>query len=826
MSCLYNKSLLTVVLCSFVCLGSQLAKSDDSTSDEKQPNFIIIYCDDLGYGDIEPFGSELHRTPNLSRMASEGMRLTNFYSTCCVCTPSRSSLMTGCYPKRIGMHESEKGQWVLFPGNGRGINAEETTIPELLKPAGYSTAIIGKWHLGDQPEFLPTRHGFDYYFGVPYSNDMGKMDRPIQHRYPPTPLLRNEQVIEMEPDQRYITRRYTEEALKFIEANREKPFFLYLPHSMPHWPQYSSKNFAYQSRNKSWGDSVEEIDWSTGQILDKLTELDLDDNTFVVFASDNGGAIQHGAKNGPLRGGKGSTWEGGQRVCCVARWPGRITPNSVTDSVAVTFDLLPTIARLAGAELSSDRKIDGRDLAGVLFDKKRSPHEAFYYYFRGHINAVRVGPWKLFIKRKQKKLDQPELYNLNDDIGEKTNVAMDNPAVIERLNKHIAAMQQELGDGADFPGNECRTAGSVSDPVTLTMNAPNRMTQQAVFESGTEGYHTFRIPSLIVSPSGNLIATCEGRKTGRGDHGDLDLVMKRSTDLGKTWSSLKVIYEEGGDQKITIGNPCPVVDQETGTIWMPFCKNNDQVFMTHSNDDGVTWEPPIEITSQVKKPDWSWYATGPGVGIQLTRGTYNGRLVIPCDHRELSDGKSVKRSHCFYSDDHGKTWQLGESVADHTDECQIAELHDGRLMINMRNYWAVEGGKPEHGGKRSFALSDNGGKSWGELQFHPKLVEPVCQASFHRHNSDAYRKSPLLFSNPASTNKRSQLTIRMSTDQGKTWPIARTIHEGPSAYSCLTTLSDRSVGCLFEAGKSGPYEKIIFARFSLPWLQESKAQSN
>ena len=262
-----------------------IALNVHSLADEPkaQPNFIVILCDDLGYADIEPFGSKNHRTPNIAQMASEGMRLTNFYSTCCVCTPSRASWITGCYPKRVGLHESERGQWVLFPGNRRGLNSEETTIAEVLKSAGYATSIIGKWHLGDQPEFLPTRHVFDSYFGIPFSNDMGKMDRPAKHHYPPTPLLEDEKVVELEPDQRLITRRYTERALQFIEENRDKPFFLYLPHSMPHWPQYSSKLYAHKSNNGAWGDSVEEIDWSTGKILEKLKELGIDDNTMVIF---------------------------------------------------------------------------------------------------------------------------------------------------------------------------------------------------------------------------------------------------------------------------------------------------------------------------------------------------------------------------------------------------------------------------------------------------------------------------------------------------------------------------------------------------------------
>jgi len=815
---LHHASLLPYVVL-FLLVGwlNSTARANSHERSEK-PNFIIIFCDDLGYADIEPFGSELHRTPNISTMASEGIRLTNFYSTCCVCTPSRSSLMTGCYPKRIGMHESERGQWVLFPGNSRGLNSNEYTIAEVLRGVGYSTAIIGKWHLGDQPEYLPTRHGFDTYFGIPYSNDMGKMDRPVKHNYPPTPLIEDGKVVEMEPNQRLVTRRYTDRALEFIEKNREKPFFLYLPHSMPHWPQYSSKPFAHKSNNKAWGDAVEEIDWSTGKILEKLKQLDIDRKTFVIFTSDNGGAVQHGAINKPLRGGKGSTWEGGQRICCVVRWPGKIPAGTSSDSMAATFDLLPTMAKLAGAKLDAGRKIDGKDISSILFKNGESPHENFFYYFRDEINAIRSGKWKLFVKRRKEKLEKPELYNLSEDVGESKNVADTHPQIVTRLQAAIDAARQDLGDGTEFAGSGTRQPGSVDNAKTLTRNPNNELTQTTVFQKGDDGYHTYRIPSLLVSQKGTLLAFCEGRKTGSGDHGNLDLVLKRSSDMGKSWEKMQIVFEEGGDKKITIGNPCPVVDQETGTIWMPFCKNNEQVFITKSVDDGITWQKPIEITSDVKKEGWGWYATGPGVGIQLTRKKYNGRMVIPCDHREKKNGKWVKISHCFFSDDHGKTWQLGENVDDHTDDCQVVELHNGQLMINMRNYWAAVGGKPERGGKRAVAISDDGGQTWGQTQFDSTLIEPICQASFIRHNSDAFRKSPLLFSNPASTQSRHRMTIRMSFDQGKTWPADKTIHEGPAAYSCLTVLPDRSIGCLFEGGKDGPYEKLIFARFTIPWL--------
>lgn len=339
-----------------------------------------------------------------------------------------------------------------------------------------------------------------------------------------------------------------------------------------------------------------------------------------------------------------------------------------------------------------------------------------------------------------------------------------------------------------------------------------------VYVAGTEGYHTFRIPAVIVTPKGTLLAFCEGRKTSRADHGDLDLVLKRSTDGGQTWSDLQIVYEEGGTKKITIGNPCPVVDQSTGTIWLPFCRDNDDVLITKSTDDGQTWSEPIEITKDVKKPEWSWYATGPGVGIQLLRGPHKGRLVIPCDHR-VGEGRDKWNTngyaHVFYSDDHGKSWRLGGVCGPGMDECQLVELANGDLMLNMRSYR----GKAHRG----VSISRDAGRTWSEAIDDPTLIEPVCQASFLRYSpagDGASGKNRLLFSNPASDKTRHRLTVRLSYDEGQTWPVSQILHVGPSAYSCLTVLPDGSIGCLYEGGEKHAYEKLIFTRFALGWLTD------
>ena len=334
-----------------------------------------------------------------------------------------------------------------------------------------------------------------------------------------------------------------------------------------------------------------------------------------------------------------------------------------------------------------------------------------------------------------------------------------------------------------------------------------------VFTAGSDGYHTYRIPALIVSPSGTLLLFCEGRKTSRSDHGDVDLVLKRSTDGGQTWGSLQLVYEEGGDRKITIGNPCPVVDRETGVVWLPFTRDNDDVFITSSTDDGETWSEPQNITSDVKAEDWTWYATGPGNGIQLTGGEHRGRLVIPCDHRVKgeSDRRRSSRSHVIYSDDHGQTWQRGRATDWSMNECAVVELSDGRLLLNMRS----NRGKA----RRGIASSTDGGKTWSDVDDDDELIEPVCQASLIQHHS-AKGDDLLLFSNPASTERRENLTIRASGDEGRTWPVSKTVYPGSAAYSSLAILPSGEIGIALERDN---YGRISFARCTMQWLTADDA---
>ena len=458
------------------CLSvSQQAAGSESGG--RLPNFIIIFCDDLGYGDIGCFGSKKNRTPNIDRMAAEGMCFTSFYVTSGVCTPSRSSLMTGCYPRRVNMHQDSGGLCVLFPISPKGLNPDEITIADLLKEKGYATACIGKWHLGDQPPFLPTKQGFDYYFGIPYSNDMGT--RQGRNR-PPLPLLRNEKVIEAPANQNTLTKRYTDEAIKFIKANKDNPFFIYLPHTMPHLPLHTGEAFRGHSPHGQYADVIEEIDWSVGQILQTLRQLNLAEKTLVVFTSDNGATGGKGRSNAPLRGHKGSTWEGGMREPCVVWRPGRIPAGKTCDELACTMDLLPTFARLAGTRPPGDRIIDGRNIWPLMSGKKKakSPHEAFYYYQIDQLQAVRSGRWKLHLPFKLKKRnwgkpipDSPlKLYDLKADIGEANNVATQYPDVVKRLLVLAEKAREDLGD-VKRKGKNQRPAGWVENPKPLLLSA-------------------------------------------------------------------------------------------------------------------------------------------------------------------------------------------------------------------------------------------------------------------------------------------------------------------------------------------------------------------
>ncbi|MBN1456606.1 MAG: sulfatase [Sedimentisphaerales bacterium] len=436
------------------------------TSAAKKPNFVIIFTDDQGYADVGSYGAKGFKTPHLDRMAEEGMRFTDFYVAGPVCSPSRAALLTGCYPQRVGMYDviGPKGpDWTKEKEN-LGLSDNEQLISNLLKDAGYATGCFGKWHVGHYPRFLPTNRGFDEYFGLPYSNDMWPKN---SEDYPDLPLYDGDKVIETNPDQTQLTTRYTERAIKFIEKNKDKPFFVYLPHSMPHVPLYVSDKFAGKSEQGLYGDVIMEIDWSVGQINATLKRLGLDDNTLVIFTSDNGPWLSYGNHAGsalPLREGKGTTFDGGQRVPCIMKYPGIIPAGTVCTELCTTMDFLPTIVKFAGAK-EPRLKIDGYDIRPLLEGKQgaKSPYEAFYFYKGWELEAVRSGKWKLHLPHgyrtvveygrdaKPGKYDYskkigPALFDLENDISEKNNVADKFPRVVARLKKLADKMRNDLGD--------------------------------------------------------------------------------------------------------------------------------------------------------------------------------------------------------------------------------------------------------------------------------------------------------------------------------------------------------------------------------------------
>lgn len=432
-----------------------------------RPNILLIFTDDQGYQDIGCFGSPNIKTPHLDQLAAEGRKFTSFYSACSICSPSRAALLTGCYPPRVGLTK------VLFAQDDIGLNPEEVTLAEMLKQVGYRTACIGKWHLGHKPPFLPTRQGFDYYYGIPYSNDMridptATLAKGVVLRDGVTvdqvkktsvenqkdrlvPLMRNEEVVEYPADQTSLTRRYTEQAIQFIRESKDQPFFLYLPHTMPHIPLFASEDFLGKSEAGLYGDTIEEIDWSVGQLMDTIDQLGLEEQTLVIYTSDNGPwnlRNGHGGSAKPLRGFKFNTYEGGMRVPCIMRWPGQIPAGTETDEIAGTIDLAPTIAALCDASLPQNRVVDGHDILPLMTEESaRSPHDAYLYYKGNRVSAVRSGKWKLRTTPADKKKQQPkriELFDLEADISESKNLANSHPEKVAELQALAAQLDQEL----------------------------------------------------------------------------------------------------------------------------------------------------------------------------------------------------------------------------------------------------------------------------------------------------------------------------------------------------------------------------------------------
>ena len=454
---------------------------------KKSPNVVVIFMDDMAYADIGPFGAKAYPTPHLDRMAKEGRKFTDFYVTQAVCSASRAGLLTGCYNVRVGIFGA------LGPKSNNGLHANEVTLAELCKQKGYATAIYGKWHLGHHKQFLPMQHGFDDYFGLPYSNDMwpyhpGVLHLPMKERlkrWPHLPLIDKNEIINTQvsgKDQELLTTQYTERAVEFIEKNRDNPFFLYVPHSMVHVPLFVSDKFKGKSGAGLFGDVMMEVDWSVGQILETLRKHKLDKDTLVVFTSDNGPWLSYGdhaGSSGPLREGKGTMFDGGCRESTLMWWPGTVPAGSVCSTPAMTIDILPTVAELIGAKLPA-HKIDGKSIVNLVTGKNdKSPQEAYYFYYGQQLQAIRMGKWKLHFphgyrtmarrpggtggiptKYSQAKIGL-SLFNLEEDIGESTDVKAKHPKVVAKMQALGQAMRKELGDQGK-KGSGQREAGRLA----------------------------------------------------------------------------------------------------------------------------------------------------------------------------------------------------------------------------------------------------------------------------------------------------------------------------------------------------------------------------
>jgi len=459
---------------------------EDKPQIEKQetpPNIVLIFTDDQGYQDVGVFGSPNIKTPNLDQMAAEGLQLTSYYAAQAVCSASRAGILTGCYPNRIGIHNA------LGPNNTHGINASETTIAEMLKEKGYATAIYGKWHLGHHEQFLPTRHGFDEWFGIPYSNDMWPK-HPQQgtiFNFPDLPLYENEKVIGILEDQSQLTTQITERSVDFIKRNKDKPFFLYVPHPQPHVPLFVSEKFKGKSERGLYGDVIMEIEWSVGQIMRALKDNGLEENTLVIFTSDNGPWLSYGNHAGsalPLREGKGTAWEGGQREPCIIKYPKKLKGGKIIDVPMMAIDLLPTLAELTQAPLP-EQVIDGKSVWKILTGEREEPvQEAYFFYYRvNEMFGVRYGKWKLYFPHRYRTMDgqepgkdgQPgvyrmvdlkeiEMYDLESDISEATNVAAQHPEVVAEIEKLANDMRYRLGDSLkNMNGSETREPGRMDE---------------------------------------------------------------------------------------------------------------------------------------------------------------------------------------------------------------------------------------------------------------------------------------------------------------------------------------------------------------------------
>ncbi|QNN23223.1 sulfatase-like hydrolase/transferase [Planctomycetales bacterium ZRK34] len=738
----------------------------------RKPNIVLIFIDDMGYADVGCFGADDLRTPHIDRLAAEGMKFTSYYAAP-VCSMSRASLMTGCYNVRVSV------PGVLYPDSEIGLNPDEVTVAEVLKSRGYATACIGKWHLGDRPAHLPTRQGFDEYFGIPYSNDMGLTTHP-KRNFPPLPMMQGETVIETEPDQSQLTRRYTEQAVRFITEHKDGPFFLYLPHSMVHIPLDASEPFKGKSKRGIYGDAVEEIDWSVGRIMAVLDELSIADQTLVMFTSDNGPASQAQGSAKPLRGRKESSYEGGMREPTIIRWPGHVPAGTVCDRIVGNIDVLPTFAALAEAPLPKDRTLDGRDFSSLLTnpDGPSVRRVQLYHVRSGAAQAIRIDDYKLRIHR-----NRVELFNLADDIRESKNLASAMPQKVAELRAELHRRDQDIRQHQRPPGR----AEAIKPPMINTRPGSEYADADRKFQG---------IPSIARAPGGRLWAAWYGggKKEGPNNY----IMLSTSGDDGQNWSDLKLVV----DPPFRASEPAVWVDPG-GRLWLAInlypkgLGGGDTQMWAVTTDDpdqaDPTWSKPRLLARNLNnfnKP------------IVLKSGAW----LWPAGDWWM--GRDLKHpSRPLLSDDQGRSFQPGGPVlvppkVREFDEYNVVELRDGRLWLLTR----TTSGRPYE------SFSSDGGKTWS-----PATASATIRHTHSRHFLTRLRSGNLMLikHGPIDQNVgRSQLMAFVSSDEGRTWQGGLMLDEREQvSYPDGCQAPDGTIYVAYDYERTGA-SQILMARFT------------
>jgi arylsulfatase A len=816
------------------------------------PNVVLIFADDLGYADLGCFGATQWKTPNLDRIAKEGVRFTNFYVAQPVCSASRTSLLTGCYANRLGLHGA------LGPNAKHGINGNETTLAEVLKSKGYATGMVGKWHLGHHPQFLPTRHGFDSYLGLPYSNDMWPHHPEAKPgSYPKLPLIDGDRIIDSDvtaDDQAVLTAKYRDRAVQFIREQHAKPFFLYFAHTFPHVPLFVGEQFRGSSgEGGTYGDVIQEFDSAVGDILRTLKETGVEDNTLVVFTSDNGPWLSYGnhaGRKGPLREGKGSVWEGGVRVPFVAKWPGHIPAGAVQHQPAMTIDLLPTIAKFVNAELPK-LPIDGKPIDELLTAKPnaKSPQEAyFYYYAQNQLQAVRSGKWKLILPHtarmiedrlpgrdgkpagyQQVKLEQM-LFDLEADVGEQTDVAAQHPDVVKRLLQYVEKARADMGDAlTNRKGSGTREPGRLPDQA----KKPTIRTE-LVFPLNAQHNHA---PGIVECATGDLLVSWY-RGSGERSADDVKVLGSRLKKGDTTWSDASVWADTPGFPDC---NTTMWIDakERLWLFWPVIIANSwesciTQYRVSSSYATGVpTWDwqgnillKPLDFEATMIREFAAWKASlpvpvPPKLGDDIVKQRVNDKLLSRlgwqprCKPTVLKSGRillplysdTYSAGIMAISDDGGATWSASQPLAGFGSiQPSVLERADGSLIAYMR----------ENGVYKKIRTSESrdGGKTWGrvisiELPNPGSGVDAVKLANGH---------FVLIYND--TIKGRNSLAVSISDDDGHTWKWTRHLEQhatGSYHYPAIIQGRDGTIHAVYsyfvEGGKS-----MKHAAFDEAWV--------